>query len=319
MRPIAARLRLAIPALAAALAACGGSGDAGARRPAASTADSVSPVERPVSVVDDAGRTVTLPRPARRIIALVPAVTETVIALGAGDRLVGRTDYDRGPAVERLPSVGGGLDPSIETLVSLHPDLVLGWETSGRTELRDRLSALGIPVFAIKTEDTTDVFRSIRNLGRLTAREHAADSAAAAIRRGLDEVRASVAGAARPTVFFMVWNDPPMTAGPKTFVSQVIEVAGGRNVFADQAALWPNVALEEIVRRQPGFVVVPVGEQGAVRLEALKTAVGWRELRALREGRGVSVPAQVVNQPGPHLAEAARAMRDAIHPELRPR
>jgi len=304
-------VRLAVTTFAAALlAACGG--DAGARRPSA-------PADSSVSVVDDAGRTVTLPHPARRIVALVPAVTETVIALGAADRLVGRTDYDRGPAVERLPSVGGGLDPSLEKLVSLHPDVVLGWETSGRTELRDRLTALGIPVFSVKTEDTTDVFRSLRNLGRLMARERAADSAAAAIRGELDAVRASVAGAPRPSVFFVVWNDPPMTAGPRTFVSHVIEVAGGRNAFADQQALWPNVSLEEIVRRQPDFVVVPVGEQGTVRLEGLKTAVGWRELRAVREGRVVSVPAQVVNQPGPHLAEAARAMRDAIHPERKGR
>lgn len=306
MRPAIRRLHLA-PALAAALlAACGG--DDGARRAAAAPADSS------VSVVDDAGRTVTLPHPARRIVALVPAITEAVIALGAGDRLVGRTDFDKGAMVERLPSVGGGLDPSIEKLVSLRPDLVLGWETSGRTELRDRLTALGIPVFAVKTEDTTDVYRSLRNLGRLTARERTADSLAAAIRGELDVVRASVASSPHPTVFFMVWNDPPMTAGPQTFVSHVIEVAGGRNVFADQSALWPNVSLEEIVRRQPDFVVVPVGEQGAVRMEALKTAPGWRELRAIREGRLVSVPAQVINQPGPHLAEAARAMRDAIHP-----
>jgi iron complex transport system substrate-binding protein len=306
LRPAIRRLHLA-PALAALLAACGG--DGGARRTAAAPADSA------VSVVDDAWRTVTLARPARRIVALVPAITETVIALGAGDRLVGRTDFDRGAMVERLPSVGGGLDPSIEKLVSLRPDVVLGWETSGRTELRDRLTALGIPVFAVKTEDTTDVFRSIRNLGRLTAREHTADSLAAAIRGELDAVRASVASAPHPAVFFMVWNDPPMTAGPQTFVSHVIEVAGGRNVFADQQTLWPNVSLEEIVRRQPDFVVVPVGEQGTVRMEALKTAPGWRELRAIREGRLVSVPAQVINQPGPHLAEAARAMRDAIHPQ----
>lgn len=311
MRLPLARLHLALPALAAILvAACGG--DAGARRPSA-------PADSSVSVVDDAGRTVTLAHPARRIVALVPAVTETVIALGAGDRLVGRTDYDKGPMVERLPSVGGGLDPSLEKLVALRPDLVLGWETSGRTELRDRLTALGIPVFSVKTEDTTDVFRSLRSLGRLMAREAAADSAAARIRGELDAVRASVAGAPRPSVFFVVWNDPPMTAGPATFVSHVIEVAGGRNAFGDQKALWPNVSLEEIVRRQPDFVVVPVGEQGAVRLEGLKTAVGWRELRAVREGRIVPVPAQVVNQPGPHLAEAARAMRDAIHPELKGR
>ncbi len=305
------RIPVAAALAAALLAGCGGRANGGARGDAA--ADSS------VSVTDDAGRTVTLPHPARRIVALVPAATETVIALGAGERLVGRTDFDRGAMVERLPSVGGGLDPSIEKLVSLHPDLVLGWETSGRTELRDRLTALGIPVFSVKLEDTTDVFRSIRSLGRLTGRTDAADSLATAIRGELDAVRATVASSPRPSVFFLVWNDPPMTAGPRTFVSQVIEIAGGRNAFADQAALWPNVSLEEVVRRQPDFVVVPVGEQGTVRLEALKTSVGWRELRALREGRGVSVPSQVVNQPGPHLAEAARAVRDAIHPELRGR
>jgi iron complex transport system substrate-binding protein len=308
LRPAA--VRFALPALAAALlAACGG--EAGERRSPSTPADSS------VSVRDDAGRTVTLPRPARRIVALVPAVTETVVALGGADRLVGRTDFDRGPAVERLPSVGGGLDPSIEKLVALRPDLVLGWETTGRAELRDRLIALGIPVFSVKLEDTTDVFRSIRNLGQLMATDRRADSLAATMRGELNAVRASVAGAARPSVFFVVWNDPPMTAGPRTFVSQVIDVAGGANVFGDQQALWPNVSLEEIVRRQPDFVVVPLGEQGTVRIEALKTAVGWRELKAVREGRIVSVPAQVVNQPGPHLAQAARAMRDAIHPELR--
>jgi len=310
MRSAARRLRLAATLAAAALAA--GCGDrSGARPPAPPAADSA------VSLVDDAGRTVSLPHPARRIVALVPSVTETVVALGAADRLVGRTDFDKGPAVDRLPSIGGGLDPSVETLVSLRPDLVLGWETSGRPELRDRLTALGIPVFSIKTEDTTDVFRAVRNLGRLTGRARAADSLAASLRGELEAVRASVAGAARPTVFYMAWNDPPLTAGPKTFISQVIEVAGGRNVFADQAALWPTVSIEEIVRRQPEFVVVPTGERGSAKVEGLKRAAGWRELRALREGRGVMVPSDVVNQPGPRLGEAARAMRDAIHPELR--
>ncbi|MFL5386087.1 MAG: ABC transporter substrate-binding protein [Longimicrobiaceae bacterium] len=314
MRPADRRLRAAAAALAALLAACGGR-DRGARPSA--EADSIVALESPVSLVDDAGRTVTLPHPARRIVALVPSVTETVLALGAADRLVGRTDFDHGPAVDRLPSIGGGLDPSVERLVSLHPDLVLGWETNGRPELRNRLTALGIPVFSIKTEDTTDVFRAVRNVGRLTGRARAADSLAASLRAELEAVRASVAGAPRPTVFYMAWNDPPLTAGPKTFVSQVIEVAGGRNVFADQGALWPTVSIEEIVRRQPDYVVVPRGEQGAGRVEAMKGAPGWRELRALREGRGVMVPAEVVNQPGPRLGEAARAMRDAIHPELR--
>jgi iron complex transport system substrate-binding protein len=215
--------------------------------------------------------------------------------------------------------VGGGLDPSVEKIVSLRPDLVLGWETSGRAELHDRLAALGIPMFSVKTEDTTDVFRSIRNLGRLTGRTRVADSLASSLRAQVDGVRASVRGRPAPTVFFVGWYDPPMTAGPKTFVSQVIGVAGGRNAFDDQRALWPNVSIEEVVRRQPDFIVVPEGEEGAAKLESLKTSPGWRELRALREGRTVLIPAELINRPGPRLGEAANAMRDALHPELRGR
>jgi iron complex transport system substrate-binding protein len=207
----------------------------------------------------------------------------------------------------------------VETLVSLRPDLVLGWETNGRPELRQRLTALGIPVFSIKTEDTTDVFRALRNLGRLTGRTRAADSVAVSLRAQVDGVRASVAGLPRPSVLFIVWPDPPMTAGPKTFVSQVIELAGGRNVFADQSALWPSVSLEELVRRDPDIVVIPQGEQGGGKVEELRRAPGWRELRALREGHAVLVPSDLVNRPGPGLGAAARAMRDALHPEARPR
>jgi iron complex transport system substrate-binding protein len=295
-------------ALAALVSACGGGADRSA------SPRSASPENPEIRVTDDAGRTVTLAHPARRVIALVPSITETVLALGAADRLAGRTDFDTEPALARLPSVGGGLDPSVEKIVALRPDLVLGWETSGRAELRDRLTALGIPVFSVKTEDTADVFRSIRNVGRLVGRGRAADSLSAALRAQIDSVRTSVEGKPRPSVFYMVWNDPPMTAGPATFVSEMIGVAGGRNVFADQRALWPNVSLEEIVRRQPDFVVIPAGENGMEKLDALRRAPGWRELRALQQGRGVLVPAEVMNQPGPRIGQAARAMRDAIHP-----
>lgn len=294
------------------LAGCGDRAGGGARPAAAARGDSS------ITLRDDGGRTVTLPHPARRIIALVPSITETAVAIGAAGRLVARTDYDTDSAVVRLPTIGGGLDPSVETLVSLHPDLVLGWETNGRPELRDRLTALGISVFSIKTEDTTDVYRAIHDLGVLTGRRHAADSVAAAIRGEVEAVRASVAGKPRPSVFFVGWYDPPMTAGPRTFVSQVIEVAGGRNAFADQAALWPTVSLEEIVRRAPDYVVIPAGDSGA-KVDALRSSPGWRELRAFRENRGVTLPAELINRPGPHLGEAARAMRDAIHPELRGR
>jgi len=287
-----------------ALGACAGEG-----RPAAGEAQADS-----VSVVDDGGRTVTLPRPARRVIALMPSATETLLALGVREGLVGRTDFDTGMGIDSLPSVGGGLDPSLETIVSLRPDLVVSWETSGPAPLGDRLRAMGIPVFAVKTEDTTDVFRTVASLGRLTGRGAAADSLARALRGELEAVRRSVAGQPRPSVFYMAWYDPPTTAGRGTFIAQLIDLAGGRSLFPEASALWPNVSLEEMVRRQPDFIVIPDAENGAARVRELRTTPGWRELRALREGRAVLLPAEVVNRPGPRIGEAARRLRDALHP-----
>jgi iron complex transport system substrate-binding protein len=298
--PIAPRLRIA--ALAAVLALAGGCGRADVRADAAA--------EGAITLTDDAGRTVTLPRPARRIVSLVPSATATLVGLGAAGQLVGRTDFDTDPALDSLPSVGIALDPNLEKLASLRPDLVIGWETH-KPQLRERLTGLGIPVFAVKTEDTTDVFRAIRNLGRLAGRAPTADSMATRLRGELESVRASVEGLPRPSVFFVVWNDPPMTAGPGTFVMQLIGVAGGKPVFPEVKELWPTVSMEEIVRRQPDVVVIPVGESGTPRFDA--RSPGWRELRAMRGP--VLIPAELVNLPGPGVGETARRLRDALHPE----
>jgi iron complex transport system substrate-binding protein len=296
--------------VAAALLALSACGESAPRGESGAGADGA------VSVVDDAGRTVTLPRPARRIVTLIPSATETLVELGAKGAIVGRTDYDLGLGVDSLPSVGGGLDPSLETVVSLRPDLVIGWETTGPAQLRDRLTTLGIPVFSIKTEDTTDVFRAIRNLGALTGRAPRADSLAARVRGELEAVRRSVQGRPRPRVFYLVWNDPPTTAGPKTFITQVIQVAGGESVFPEATALWPAVSLEELVRRQPDHVIVPVGEAGTTKLEELRRTPGWRDLRGIQGERALVVPSLLMNRPGPSIGAAARRMRDALHPEL---
>lgn len=303
----AARMaRLPLLALALALAACG---DA-----APSPRDaSAPPADSAVALVDDAGRTVTLPRPARRVVSLIPSATETLFAMGAGAQVVGRTDFDTDSAVAHLPSVGGGLDPSLESLVALRPDVVIGWAEEKSPKIRERLAELGIPLFTIQTTDTADLFRTVGNLGQLTGHARAADSLSTSLRGELDAVRASVAGLPRPSVFYVVWYDPPMTAGPRTFVSQIVEVAGGRTVFPDVQGDWPNISVEELVRRQPDVVILPVGEMKG-RLEELRRTPGWSELRALREGRVAQLPADLLNRPGPHLGEAARALRDALHP-----
>jgi iron complex transport system substrate-binding protein len=274
------------------------------------------PAAAPLTITDDAGGAIHLAHPARRIISLVPSATETLIAVGAGPDIVGRTRYDVAPAIAAVPSVGGGIDPSVEAIVALHPDLVVAWDDDQRADMRAQLASLGIPVFALRTEDTSDVFRGIANLGRLTAHDSAARAVVAAIHAQLDSVRQSVVGRPTPSALFVVYTNPPMTAGPMTFIGQLIGLAGGRSIFADATALWPTVAMEQIVRRQPDVIIMPTGEFSQNAVDALRARAGWRDLRAVRDGRVVTVSADLVNRPGPNIAVAARALRDALHPEL---
>ena len=269
-----------------------------------------------IELTDDAGNPVRLDHAAKRIVSLVPSATETLIAIGARNDLVGRTRYDTAADVAALPSVGGGVDASVESIVNLRPDLVVTWQSDARQVVRERLIALGVPVFVIKTEDTTDVFRGIASLGRLTARDSQATAVATAVRSTLDSVRRATAGRPMPTVLYVGYEDPPMSAGPTTFIGQLISLAGGRSVITDSSQLWPNIAMEEIVRRDPDILIVPVGETTKNPLVALRERTGWRSLRAVRLGHVVSVPADLVNRPSPSIAQSARVLLSALHPEL---
>lgn len=302
-------LRAALAAALPALAACGG-GDASARPPAQSAASAA------VQVTDDAKQLVRLDRPAARIVSLIPSATDLLVAMGARGQLAGRTDFDKDSAVAALPSVGGGLDPSLEALVALRPDLVISFETQGDAALRTRLREMGIPVYALAAQDTADIFRALANLGTLAGRRPAADSVAGAMRAELEAVRRSVAGRPAPSVLYVAWVDPPMVAGPTTFLSELVRLAGGRPVFDDVRQEWPQVSIEEIVSRKPQVVIIPSGAGAEFSADALRTAPGWRELAASPGTRVAEVPVAVVNRPGPRLGEAARALRDAIHPEL---
>jgi iron complex transport system substrate-binding protein len=267
----------------------------------------------PITVADDGGRTVTLLRAPRRIISLVPSATETIVALGAGDRLVGRTRYDRDTSIAALPLVGGGLDPNLETILGLTPELVVTWSSDKRAEIRRRLDAAGIPTLSLSLQDTTDAFRAIALVGGALGIPSRAGVLLRQLRDSLAETRRIAAMEGRRRVFYVVYSDPPMTMGPATFIAQVLDLAGGENVFADAPMNWPTVSLEQVVRRDPDVVVLPVGEMPARTLDRLRTEPGWRDLRPVRRGCVVQVDADVVNRPGPHIAQAAEQLRVAIH------
>lgn len=305
--------RLARPlavALALSAAACSPDSKAGGSDRHATD----GPASTEWTVTDGAGRTVALDAPAERVVSLLPSVTEWLVAMGAADRLVARTDYDSHPAVDTLPSVGGGLTPSVEWLAARHPDLVVAWPDAPSRSLIARLVATGIPVYAAPSETIEAGLQTARDLGTLLALD---DHAAAAVREvevGLDSVTDAVAGRDRPRVLFLIGLDPLMAAGPGTFVDQLLGRAGGYNVLEDTDILWPQLSLEEVVRRAPEVVIV--GSARDAPLDALADRPGWRDVPAVRHGRVHHVDPNLVNRPGPRMDEAAALLALRIHGDL---
>jgi iron complex transport system substrate-binding protein len=269
--------------------------------------------DAPRSVTDDAGRTVSLREPARRVISLIPAQTEAVALLAGPDVLIARTAWDLDPRLQHLPSIGNALTPSIEWLAAQRPDLVIAWPDAQSRDVVKRLSDVGIPVYASRVESVAEIRTMLRRLGVLLGAEQRADSVIAAVDAQLDSVRAAVADRPRPSVMYLLNADPPMIAGPGTFVDELLGVAGGTNVFGDVAQLWPQVSLEEIVRRQPDVIIRPSEAALASPLSGLAGRPGWRELRAVQAGRVYAVDPYFYNRPGASVGAAARGLAAAIH------
>jgi len=236
--------------------------------------------------IDTDGRAVRLAVPVGRIVSLVPSATLTLHAIGAGPLLVGRTDYDTASWTSALPSVGGGLEPGIETIVSLRPDVVIRFGGPQDTRTPARLGDLGIPHLAIRLDDVDDIFSTIRLLGAVTGRAR------------LEEVRAGASGIAVVRAVYLLGGDPPWVAGPGTYVDELISLAGGVNVFSDLGSLYAAVSPEELVSRDIDVVLAPVGAS------VDPTLVG--RARVVRVGGELELP-------GPGVAEAAREVARALH------
>jgi iron complex transport system substrate-binding protein len=268
-----------------------------------------------LQVTDHAARTVTLGAPAQRVISLMPAVTDMLLALGVETRLIARTDFDSDPRIAELPSTGNALNPSLEWIAALKPDLVITWPDQPSRAVVARLSTMGVPVYAARTESVADVLRTARDLGKLLGVPQTADSIVRSIESELLAIEQKVAGRARVSVAYVLALEPPMVAGPSTFIGELIEAAGGVNAFADLKPLWPQVSLEEMLRREPAALVIG-RERAGDPVARLKQLNGWRELAAVQNNRVLAVDVDLFNRPGPAIPQAARVLAEFLHPEL---
>lgn len=263
-------------------------------------------------VVDETGRTVTVPDHARRIVSLVPNITDDLFALGAGGDVAGITDFVEYPAEARTrPSVGTITDPSLEAILALHPDLVLGTPRANNQNTLDSLERLHIPVFLVDPHGVAGILRTIGAIGEATGREAEAAALDGRLTRRIDAVRASVRGKPVIAVFMPVSYDPVFTIGKGSFITEIVGIAGGRSITDDINQEWPEVSLEAVIARAPEALLMLRG--GKTTLDALGTRPGWKTLPAVRNRRVYYVDKRM-DFPSPIAIDALEDLAHEFHP-----
>ena len=281
--------------------------------PAAAPAPS-APAYR--EITDEMARPIRVPQPVRRIVSLAPSLTETIYALGLQDLLVGDTDYcDFPPEARHKPKVGGAINPSLEAIVALRPDLVLVTKSLNRLDTVTSLAELGIPSYATDPHTIEGIISSTQRLANALGAPEAGEMLATDLQRRLAETRQRVASFPQRRVLFVIWTSPLISIGKDTFIADALQYAGATSIV-DSKQAWPQVNLEEVVRLQPDFLVFAEthSEAAPANPSALSALPGWRALDAVRNHR-FAITSDAVNRPAPSIVSAVEDLAKQFHPE----
>lgn len=264
---------------------------------------------------DMLGRDLTLPSHPARIVSLVPSVTEILFALKAADMIVGVTDFCDFPAeARRKPSVGGMVAPSLEAMAALRPDLVIATTEGTREDTFAQLTRLGVPVYLVAVHRVAEVKALIVRLGGLTGRQAAAATIVAQLEQRIDAVTKVVGSLDRPRVLYVLWPEPLIVPGRGTIVTELIQLAGGRSLTADDPDSWPRYSLEAAVAARPEVILLANHGAGTGAIAEDR----WRrlgDLPAVKAGRLRSVNGDLLHRYGPRVADGLEQLARAIHPE----
>jgi cobalamin transport system substrate-binding protein len=264
---------------------------------------------------DMTGRDVTLAASPQRIVSLVPSVTEILYALGAEHLLVGVTDFcDFPPEARRRPKVGGMVAPSLEAIIALRPDLVIATNEGTREDTFTQLSRVGVPVYLVAAHHVADVTSLMRRLGELTGREAAAGPLVAGLEQRIEAVKKAVLPLARPRVLYVLWPEPLIVPGRGALVTELIQLAGGQSLSADDPDAWPRYSLEAAVAKSPEVILLANhgAGTGAVAVDKWKRLTS---LPAVKSGRLLSVNGDLLHRYGPRFVDGLEQLARAIHPE----
>jgi iron complex transport system substrate-binding protein len=259
---------------------------------------------------DDMGRPVSMTKDANRVVSLAPSITELVFAIGGGSKLVGRSKWDEyPPEAASVPSVGDGLSPNVEAVAATKPDLVLLYASSSNATALEQFDHMGIEALNYHMDHLDDVPRLARTFGRLLGLSRAADEMADRFERQLDSARRATraAGATGPSVVLITWTDPPNVLG-REFLSEMVELAGGRNVFGDLTTPSAYVTIETIAARKPEAIIVI----DSAEITKLRSRPEWRAIAAIKNRRFVVVHGTEFGQPSFRALKAVEQLKRAF-------
>ncbi len=269
--------------------------------------------------IDALGRRVAVPADPKRIISLAPSITENLFALGLGDRIVGVTVYcNYPPEARKKERIGGGINPNMEKIVSLRPDLIIGVTSIGNSKTVETLTRLKLPVYITEPRGFEGVLNSLRVLGSLTNRESEAQAIIAQMKVRGERVARLTEGARRPKVLFVVWQEPLWTVGRESFITDLIEMAGGRSISSDIAKEATIMSLEEVVERGPEVIVI-ADRRGDGRQSIGRRWEGWNSIPAIRDKKIFVIDPSRVDRPSYRVIEAVEELARIFHPGLFPR
>lgn len=254
-------------------------------------------------VKGDDGREVCLNIPARRIVTLAPHLTELVYAIGAGDRLVGAAEYSDWPSqAKAVPRIGRSDHINLEAVLAARPDLVLAWQSGNPEAQLKRVDALKLPVLRDEPAKLLDIARDMRRLGVLLGLPAQADDAALRYETALRALEQDHRSQHTLRVFYQVWDRPLYTVNGHHWISDVMSICGGRNVFSGLSELAPVISTEAVLAADPDVILISGGSQASATSPWLR----WPWLRAVREHHVYDIDADALQRPGPRLVEGAQ-------------
>ena len=266
---------------------------------------------RPAQARDDFGDPVVSAVAApRRIVSLNPTTTELLYAIGAGNRLVGRTTWDLfPPQVRAVPDLGPGLRPNVEAVLGASPDLVILYASDDNRDAARRLRAAGVRTVAYRVDRIADFARVTRALGAVTGDTTAARVTVDTVQATLARVRAATDTVTRPNAFWILWESPLLAVGGGSFLDELLTAAGATNVYHSLSAPSPAVSFEDLVRRDPDVVLASRAARSRILGDAR-----WQALRAVREGRVLVFDTTIVNGPSARVGASAVSLARLLHP-----